>query len=136
MRWTPENEDLLWRTIFETQTLNLDLDKIAEGWPGDDKPTAKALKEHLGKYRKGIKSGITFSMNVKRPADDSSATPSPKKRRAATKQKAKGEEVSDNGSATLSPRKKRSTMKKVKYEEVSEESDIDVSIPAGGKDKE
>ena len=75
-------------------------------------------------------------MNVKRPADDSSATPSPKKRRAATKQTAKGEEMSDNGSATLSPRKKRSTMKKIKYEEVSEESDIDVRIPAGGKDED
>ncbi|GKZ36403.1 hypothetical protein AbraIFM66950_007474 [Aspergillus brasiliensis] len=123
MRWTPQNEELLWQTIFETQTLNLDLDKIAEGWPGYDKPTAKALKEHLGKYRKGIKSGITFSMNAKRPGDDGSVTPSPRKKRAA--KKVQDEEGSDNEPATPTPKKKRVTKKKVKDEEVSDEAGVE-----------
>ncbi|PYH34164.1 uncharacterized protein BO87DRAFT_425942 [Aspergillus neoniger CBS 115656] len=133
MRWTPENEELLWRTIFETQTLTLDLDKIAEGWPGDDKPTAKALKEHLAKYRKGIKSGISFSMNWKRPADDSSATPTPKKRRAT--KKVKEEEVSDDGPTTPTPKKNRQTKKMVKEEEVSDDSGVEAHISSAAKDK-
>lgn len=60
MRWTPENEDLvtiplhntlqLWRTIFETQTLNLDLDKIAEGWR--EFIISRPLYEHKSKNNK------------------------------------------------------------------------------------
>ncbi|OOF99279.1 hypothetical protein ASPCADRAFT_2702 [Aspergillus carbonarius ITEM 5010] len=107
MRWTLENEHVLWRTIFETQNLTLDLDKIAEAWPGDDKPTARAVKEHLEKFRRGLKSGnsVTFSMGGKRAADD------------------------DGAIAT--PRKKRTPKKKVK----EEEKDEDVT-PSGGKVKE
>lgn len=102
---------------------------------GDDKPTAKALKEHLPKYRKGIKSGISFSMNGKRPADDSSATPTPKKRRAT--KKVKEGEVSDDGPTTPTPKKNRQTKKKVKEEEeVSDDSGVEAHISSAVKDRD
>ncbi|PWY68393.1 hypothetical protein BO70DRAFT_400314 [Aspergillus heteromorphus CBS 117.55] len=90
MRWTLDNEHVLWRTIFETQSLTLDLDKIADAWPGDEKPTARAIKEHLEKFRRNLTSGntVTFSMKPKRPAEASGASPSPRKKRATKKQDA------------------------------------------------
>ncbi|PYH96656.1 hypothetical protein BO71DRAFT_427906 [Aspergillus ellipticus CBS 707.79] len=89
MRWTLDNEHLLWRTIFETQSLTLDLDTIADAWPGDDKPTPRAIKEHLEKFRKNLTSGhsVTFSMTTKRPATSAGASPRPCKKRE-TKKKA------------------------------------------------
>lgn len=102
------------------------------GTAGEDKPTAKALKEHLAKFRKGIKSGISFSMNGKRPADDSSATPTPKKRR--TTKKAKEEEVSDDGPTTPTPKKNYQTKNKVKEEEVSDDSGVEARISSAAKD--
>ncbi|KAI9035206.1 uncharacterized protein KD926_004290 [Aspergillus affinis] len=77
----------LLRTIFETQDIRLNLDEIAEAWPGDEKSTPKALSEQLHKYRKNGKgtNKITFTMASKRKADDSSAgTP----RKKATPKKA------------------------------------------------
>ncbi|KAJ0425659.1 hypothetical protein BJY00DRAFT_308390 [Aspergillus carlsbadensis] len=67
MRWTEENKEMLWNTIFKTQSFHLDLDAISVEWPGDEKPTPKALKEHLGKYRKGPSGDnkITFGMSAK-----------------------------------------------------------------------
>ncbi|PYH99983.1 hypothetical protein BO71DRAFT_424773 [Aspergillus ellipticus CBS 707.79] len=50
----------LLRLIFETQSFSIELDKIAEAWPGEEKPTTKALSEQLGKYRKPGCS-VTFS---------------------------------------------------------------------------
>ncbi|PWY91690.1 hypothetical protein BO94DRAFT_583624 [Aspergillus sclerotioniger CBS 115572] len=114
MRWTLENEHVLWRTIFETQNLTLDLDKIAEAWPGDDMPTARAIKEHLEKFRRGLKSGnsVTFSMGGKRAADD------------------------DSSGAVATPRKKRATKKKVKQEQDEEGENDDDFTPFGGKVEE
>ncbi|RAL01235.1 uncharacterized protein BO80DRAFT_444681 [Aspergillus ibericus CBS 121593] len=98
MRWTLENEHVLWRTIFETQNLTLDLDKIAEAWLGDDKPTARAIKEHLEKFRKGSKSGnsMTFSMSRKRAGGDDSAVPTPRKKRTSKKVKKEKEDDEDD----------------------------------------
>ncbi|PYI02463.1 hypothetical protein BO78DRAFT_422509 [Aspergillus sclerotiicarbonarius CBS 121057] len=98
MRWTLENEHVLWRTIFETQNLTLDLDKIADAWPGDDKPTARAIKEHLEKFRRGLKSGnsVTFSMSGKRGADDDSAVSTPRKKRTPKKVKKEEEDGKDD----------------------------------------
>ncbi|KAK5696390.1 hypothetical protein LTS12_028571, partial [Elasticomyces elasticus] len=76
MRWSTENENILWRTIFQTQTLNLELDKVSEAWPGDEKPTPKALKEKLDKYRRNASNNVTFSMG-KNPS-----VSSPRKTRA------------------------------------------------------
>ncbi|OJZ92506.1 hypothetical protein ASPFODRAFT_123243 [Aspergillus luchuensis CBS 106.47] len=83
-RWTDENKATLLRLIFETQNFQIDLDKIVDAWPGDDKPTGKALSEQLGKYRKPG-SSITFRFTkAKRAAPDGSGssapnTPTPKK---------------------------------------------------------
>ncbi|XRM39800.1 hypothetical protein ABZX51_003141 [Aspergillus tubingensis] len=83
-RWTDENKATLLRLISETQNLQIDLDKIVDAWPGDDKPTGKALSEQLGKYRKPG-SSITFRYTKsKRAAPDASGssapnTPTPKK---------------------------------------------------------
>ncbi|GKZ55387.1 hypothetical protein AnigIFM60653_004900 [Aspergillus niger] len=85
-RWTDENKATLLRLIFETQTFQIDLDKIVDAWPGDDKPTGKALSEQLGKYRKPG-SSITFRFTKgKRGAPDGSGssapnTPTPKRAR-------------------------------------------------------
>ncbi|PTU25363.1 hypothetical protein P175DRAFT_0472589 [Aspergillus ochraceoroseus IBT 24754] len=94
MRWTKENEEILWRTFFETQNVNIDLDKLANGWPGAEKPTPKALKEHLSKFRKNLRgeNTVTFSMSVKRKTD-SDVDGSPQKKR--TPKKAKKEKVQE-----------------------------------------
>lgn len=131
MRWTAENENIvclsyrtgnpsyptnsasvppqLWRTVFQTHTLHLELDKVSEAWrelilppsflllffififlkekqprlthylstAGDEKPTPKAIKEKLDKYRRNnTTNNVTFSMG-KNPS-----TPSPRKTRA------------------------------------------------------
>ncbi|KAL3452069.1 hypothetical protein BJX65DRAFT_303782 [Aspergillus insuetus] len=72
MRWTEENKEILWNTIFKTQSFHIDLDVVSATWPGDEKPTPKALKEHLGKYRKSLggDNKITFGMSAKRSPDD------------------------------------------------------------------
>ncbi|KAI2833595.1 hypothetical protein CBS63078_8777 [Aspergillus niger] len=76
-RWTDENKAALLRLIFETQTFQIDLDKIVDAWPGDDKPTGKALSEQLGKYRKPG-SSITFRFTKgKRGAPDGSGSSAP-----------------------------------------------------------
>ncbi|KAL4784219.1 hypothetical protein BJX76DRAFT_357295 [Aspergillus varians] len=64
MRWNKENEDILWKTAFRIHAFRMDLDRISEAWPGPEKPTPKALKEHLTKYRKtlGDDNKITFGM--------------------------------------------------------------------------
>ncbi|EHA26467.1 hypothetical protein ASPNIDRAFT_36107 [Aspergillus niger ATCC 1015] len=91
-RWTDENKAALLRLIFETQTFQIDLDKIVDAWhthnnpdlitnlnpiAGDDKPTGKALSEQLGKYRKPG-SSITFRFTKgKRGAPDGSGSSAP-----------------------------------------------------------
>ncbi|KAL2796391.1 hypothetical protein BJX66DRAFT_336143 [Aspergillus keveii] len=72
MRWTEENKEILWNTIFKTQSFYIDLDVVSATWPGDEKPTPKALKEHLSKYRKSLggENKITFGMSAKRSPDD------------------------------------------------------------------
>ncbi|PLB51657.1 hypothetical protein P170DRAFT_422647 [Aspergillus steynii IBT 23096] len=90
MRWSQENEQILWRTIFETQDLFIDLEKVANAWPGDekDKPSVKALCEQLSKYRKASNGTNTVKLSMggaKRKAADSNTT-TPRKR--ATPKKA------------------------------------------------
>ncbi|RAL12104.1 uncharacterized protein BO97DRAFT_425030 [Aspergillus homomorphus CBS 101889] len=86
MRWTEDKKKLLWELIFETQTFTLDLQKVSEAWPGDDKPTARAIERHLDNYRKSG-SGVSFQKGQKR-ADTGSGAATPRKRR---KTKAAGE---------------------------------------------
>ncbi|GKZ22247.1 hypothetical protein AbraIFM66951_007463 [Aspergillus brasiliensis] len=94
-RWTDENKATLLRLLFETQTFQIDLDKIVDAWPGDDKPTGKALSEQLGKYRKPG-SSISFRYTKgKRGAPDGSGssapnTPTPKKARKCVGKAGKG----------------------------------------------
>ncbi|BCR95714.1 uncharacterized protein AKAW2_20654A [Aspergillus luchuensis] len=93
-RWTDENKATLLRLIFETQNFQIDLDKIVDAWPGDDKPTGKALSEQLGKYRKPG-SSITFRFTkAKRAAPGGSGssapnTPTPKKIRKTNEKTSK-----------------------------------------------
>jgi hypothetical protein len=49
---------------------------------GDEKPTPKALKEHLGKYRKSLggDNKITFGMSAKRSPDDGVPVGKPRKK--------------------------------------------------------
>ncbi|KAL2862317.1 uncharacterized protein BJX67DRAFT_385692 [Aspergillus lucknowensis] len=91
MRWTKENEELLWHAIFKTQSFHIDLDKISEAWrqfpAGDEKPTPKALKEHLGKYRKSLggENKITFGMGSKRCVEDGAGAPATPRKRTPKK---------------------------------------------------
>ncbi|KAL4931639.1 uncharacterized protein BDV17DRAFT_288703 [Aspergillus undulatus] len=69
MRWTKEAEETLWQTIFKTQPFHLtrqDRQSMAR------KPTPKALKEHLQKYRKNLAGeiSITFDMGSKKTGGD------------------------------------------------------------------
>ncbi|RAL15785.1 uncharacterized protein BO97DRAFT_458675 [Aspergillus homomorphus CBS 101889] len=97
MRWTPENMSILWETFFESHNLTIDVDKMAAIWPnpitlvadGEEKPTARAIKERLEKFRRNLKNGgITFSMGTKRASNqDSPAKATPKKKRVTKKMK-------------------------------------------------
>ncbi|XHF98524.1 hypothetical protein AWENTII_002072 [Aspergillus wentii] len=93
MRWTQENEQILWKTIFETQSFHIDLDKLSKAWPGEDKPSPKALEGQLSKYRKNLKGDntITFSLGSKRSANSESGPP--RKRRATKKAVAQAEDI-------------------------------------------
>ncbi|KAL3459118.1 hypothetical protein BJX64DRAFT_291515 [Aspergillus heterothallicus] len=84
MRWNEENKEILWNTIFKTQSFHLDLDTISAEWPGEEKPTPKAIKEFLGRYRKSLggDNKITFGMNAKRAGEDGIPTGKPRKKAA------------------------------------------------------
>ncbi|PWY86857.1 hypothetical protein BO70DRAFT_394870 [Aspergillus heteromorphus CBS 117.55] len=87
MRWTEDNKETLLRLIFETQSFVIELDKIADAWPGDEKPTTKALSEQLGKYRKPGCS-VTFSAVKKGKGGGAESAPvTPRKRRKSAKAK-------------------------------------------------
>ncbi|PYI32047.1 hypothetical protein BP00DRAFT_165475 [Aspergillus indologenus CBS 114.80] len=92
MKWTPENMNILWETLFETHNLTIDIDKMAAVWPNDDeKPTARAIKERLEKFRRNLKNGgstITFSMGGKRANTESPEANRVKKRRVPVKKAA------------------------------------------------
>ncbi|PYI03759.1 hypothetical protein BO78DRAFT_451155 [Aspergillus sclerotiicarbonarius CBS 121057] len=89
-RWTDENKAILLRLIFETQSFTIDLDKIVDAWPTEnDKPTAKALSEQLGKYRKpGSSISFSYGKKGKRGATEDPVTPSPRKSRKKNPKKA------------------------------------------------
>ncbi|RAH65272.1 uncharacterized protein BO66DRAFT_443267 [Aspergillus aculeatinus CBS 121060] len=105
MKWTPENMNILWETLFETHNLTIDIDKMATVWPNDDeKPTARAIKERLEKFRRNLKNGgstITFSMGGKRANTESPEANRVKKRRGPVKKYAagNGETGGDEGGA-------------------------------------
>ncbi|KAL2831886.1 hypothetical protein BJY01DRAFT_254105 [Aspergillus pseudoustus] len=86
MRWTEDNKDILWSTIFKTQSFHLDLDTISAEWTGDEKPTPKAIKEFLGRYRKSLRADnkITFGMSAKRAAEDGIPAGKPRKKAATS----------------------------------------------------
>ncbi|EYE90680.1 uncharacterized protein EURHEDRAFT_381781 [Aspergillus ruber CBS 135680] len=65
MRWTTENENILWRTIFHTQDLALELEKVSQAWLGNDKPTPKIIEERLNKCRQTGNNKAIFSMGPK-----------------------------------------------------------------------
>ncbi|RAL02381.1 uncharacterized protein BO80DRAFT_472381 [Aspergillus ibericus CBS 121593] len=89
-RWTDENKAILLRLIFETQSFTIDPDKIVDAWPTEnDKPTAKALSEQLGKYRKsGSSISFSYTKKGKRGVSDEPGTPSPRKARKKNPKKA------------------------------------------------
>ncbi|RDW70906.1 uncharacterized protein DSM5745_08417 [Aspergillus mulundensis] len=145
MRWTEDAEKMLWQTIFNTQSFHLELHKIAEGWPGDEKPTAKALKEHLQKYRKELGSDckVTFGMTSKASAGEGSVPVTPRKR--ATPKKAAGD------GAVVTPKKRGrqpktstpaksgsddSDEKEVKMEDVPATEDADAEAEADDEESE
>ncbi|KAL4938395.1 hypothetical protein BDV06DRAFT_226026 [Aspergillus oleicola] len=105
MRWTKEAEETLWQTIFNTQTINLELDKISEAWPENDKPTPKALKEHLQRYRKAGECKVTFSLGKKGAASGGNSAPATPRKRGTAAKKTNG---TDGGteSAPVTPRKR------------------------------
>ncbi|KAL4872549.1 hypothetical protein BDV12DRAFT_193267 [Aspergillus spectabilis] len=104
MRWTDEKENLLWKTIFNTHAFHIDLDVVAKAWPEEEKPTPKALRGHLTKWRKAGDSKITLGMRTKksggggveRAAGTGTPTATPRKRGPNKKTAAKEkEEVTD-----------------------------------------
>ncbi|KAA8644279.1 hypothetical protein EYZ11_002831 [Aspergillus tanneri] len=97
MRWTPDNELTLLRTIFDTQNLHIDIDKIAEFWPGEEKPTPKALEQQLYKYRKNPKceNTVTFSKG-RRSGESNDGTP---RKKRATRKTLQKDVVKEEGTA-------------------------------------
>ncbi|BCR87304.1 uncharacterized protein ACHE_31291S [Aspergillus chevalieri] len=106
MRWTTENENILWRTIFQTQNLTFELDKVSQAWPGSDKPTPKAIKEKLDKYRRAGNNKVTFSMGPKNvtvtdtASPRTTATPTPTPRKPRTSKKAAAAAIQGSFDAT------------------------------------
>ncbi|KAL4898067.1 hypothetical protein BDV59DRAFT_197021 [Aspergillus ambiguus] len=93
MRWTPENVQKLFHTICETQSLIINVETVAQNWPAatdedsEAAPSAKAIKEFLGKYKKTMKPWATLniSFNTKDVPGTSSAASTPRKRKASAK---------------------------------------------------
>ncbi|BCS19108.1 uncharacterized protein APUU_11936A [Aspergillus puulaauensis] len=113
MRWTQENEEILWQTVFRTHSFHMDLTKIAQEWPGDDKPTPKALKEHLTKYRKSLGGDgrITFGMTGLNAAGTPTGTP---------RKKGPGPTKKGGDSAPATPQKRGAREKGQALEETEE----------------
>ncbi|CEL03133.1 hypothetical protein ASPCAL04290 [Aspergillus calidoustus] len=145
-RWPTDlsvSEDL-WNTIFKTQSFHIDLDGVAAAWPGDDKPTPKALKEHLSKYRKSLggDNKITFGMSAKRTADDGVPVGKPRKKAGAgaaggtgagvqktrAAPKGKGATAAKGRSANSKGKGKAAIKEEVQDEERDEEDTGDVDM--------
>ncbi|KAL5361994.1 hypothetical protein BJX96DRAFT_176743 [Aspergillus floccosus] len=92
MRWTPENIEILFRTVCETQNLTINVVKVASNWPATESeeekgPTPKAIKEFLGKYKKTVKPGasLNISFSAKEAAETNSAAGTGRKRQSNAK---------------------------------------------------
>ncbi|PLN82618.1 GrpB protein-domain-containing protein [Aspergillus taichungensis] len=88
MRWSPEVEATILKTIFNTQSFTIDLNKTIEHWPGDDKPTLRALEFQLDKYRKDPQcdNTVTFTKGAGKRAAGSSATSTPVRKKRKVKE--------------------------------------------------
>ncbi|KAL3492794.1 hypothetical protein BJX62DRAFT_235951 [Aspergillus germanicus] len=140
MRWTEENKESLWNTIFKTQSFHIDLDVVSAAWPGDEKPTPKALKEHLSKYRKSLggDNKITFGMSAKRSPDDGVPVGKPRKKaaggtgagvqknKAAPKAAPKGKGVAAAKGKSANAKRKGKVATKEEVQEEEHDSDVDM----------
>ncbi|PKY04742.1 hypothetical protein P168DRAFT_281119 [Aspergillus campestris IBT 28561] len=55
VKWTPEKDQLLLLKILETHELSVDTKKVADAWPGESRPTPRAITERLVRMRQMVK---------------------------------------------------------------------------------
>ncbi|RAO74002.1 uncharacterized protein BHQ10_010014 [Talaromyces amestolkiae] len=100
MQWTLANERLLFLRILELSNTTVDYRKVSETWPNEDeRPTARAVSEHIFKLKKLAKSGSAGSSTAV-------STPKTPRTKTITPRASGGTRASAGGSTAKSKRKR------------------------------
>ncbi|CAI7667351.1 hypothetical protein N7533_006974 [Penicillium manginii] len=82
VRWTAENDQILFMKILETHEISVDSGKVAAAWPGEEesRPTGRAIKERITKIKEILKNSTGKSLAGpstpgKRPRNKVAKTP-------------------------------------------------------------
>ncbi|TKA77588.1 hypothetical protein B0A49_01741 [Cryomyces minteri] len=77
IKWTAENDNLLFLKTLETHDVNFDAKKIAAAWPTDkgEVPTARAITERLVKIRKNARANGVGHFGISSAQAKSASTP-------------------------------------------------------------
>ncbi|KAG0132164.1 hypothetical protein HOY82DRAFT_669536 [Tuber indicum] len=80
MKWTADNDQLLFLKLIETHDVSVRPQKIQEAWPRDGRevPTARAISERIAKIRNAVKTASTGTTSF---SPTSSAQTTPRKRK-------------------------------------------------------
>ncbi|KAK7534269.1 uncharacterized protein J3D65DRAFT_479557 [Phyllosticta citribraziliensis] len=112
VRWDSDKKVTLFVTIMNTHQVAVDAQRVVDAWPGDgdEKPTARAIKEILGKIKKNVatKSGGTSATTtpVKVTNARPKATPQPKATPRSAKKRKRFDDSSDSDSPAPSSTRK------------------------------
>ncbi|CUS09978.1 unnamed protein product [Tuber aestivum] len=81
MKWSAENDQLLFLKLIETHDVSVKPQKIQEAWPRDGRevPTARAISERIAKLRNVVKTTSTSAASSL-PASSTQTTPRKRKK--------------------------------------------------------
>ncbi|KAL4890506.1 hypothetical protein BDV59DRAFT_204221 [Aspergillus ambiguus] len=117
MKWTPENDQLLFLKILETHDFALDTKRVAEAWPqGENRPTPRAITERLVRMRQMVKASPNNSDSHFSIGKGTASTP----RKPRSTPKAAG--------TTSTGKRKRRAKKRDEYE-FDESADDQAAVP-------
>ncbi|KAG0636945.1 hypothetical protein HOY80DRAFT_1138718 [Tuber brumale] len=80
MKWTADNDQLLFLKLIETHDVSVRPQKIQEAWPRDGRevPTARAISERIAKLRNTVKTASTGPTSFS-PTSSTQTTPRKRK---------------------------------------------------------
>ncbi|KAK8169828.1 hypothetical protein IWX90DRAFT_190556 [Phyllosticta citrichinensis] len=106
VRWDSDKKATLFVTIMNTHQVAVDAQRVVDAWPGDgdEKPTARAIKEILGKIKKNVATKSGGASATTTPVKVTNVKPKATPR--STKKRKKFDDSSDSDSPAPSSTRK------------------------------